>query len=93
MAEELNRTFAEAAEQVQRLSRAPSEENMLRLYGLFKQANNGDCEGARPGIMEPVKRAKYDAWKACKGMSQDDAKREYIALVEELSEQDKMDPL
>lgn len=88
MSDTLNRDFQEAAERVQRLSQAPSQENMLRLYGLFKQANNGDCEGVRPGMLEPVKRAKHDAWHACKGMPQDSAKREYVALVEELSEID-----
>ncbi len=29
-------------------------------------------------------RAKYDAWAGRKGMSQDDAKQAYVALVEKL---------
>jgi diazepam-binding inhibitor (GABA receptor modulating acyl-CoA-binding protein) len=31
-----------------------------------------------------VNRAKYDAWAALKGTSQDDAMQQYIDLIEEL---------
>jgi acyl-CoA-binding protein len=31
-----------------------------------------------------IGRAKWDAWNGCKGTSSDDAKRQYIALIESL---------
>lgn len=61
-----------------------SNETLLELYGLFKQATAGDCQGARPGFLDPKGRAKYDAWAARKGLATDAAKEAYAALVERL---------
>jgi len=76
--------FAEAQERVQKLSRRPSNEQLLRLYGLYKQATEGDARGSRPGMLDLKGRAKFDAWVACKGTSQADAKGQYVSLVAEL---------
>jgi diazepam-binding inhibitor (GABA receptor modulator, acyl-CoA-binding protein) len=75
--------FMAAKARVQKLSKVGNEE-MLRLYALFKQASEGDVTGARPGMMDFKGRAKYDAWSTCKGTSPEDAKRAYIAAVEQL---------
>ncbi len=77
--------FAEAQERVKKLSRRPSNEQLLQLYGLYKQATAGDATGSRPGMLDPVGRAKWDAWTARKGTSRDEAKRLYVALVDELA--------
>ncbi|MGC8846219.1 MAG: acyl-CoA-binding protein, partial [Candidatus Hydrogenedens sp.] len=61
----------------------------LRLYALYKQASEGDCKGSRPGMMDFIGRAKYDAWKALEGTSQEQAMQMYIDLVEELKAKDK----
>ena len=58
-----------------------SNEDKLEFYGLFKQATIGDCNTDRPGMFDQKGRAKWDAWKAKEGMSQDDAKEGYIAKV------------
>lgn len=42
----------------------------LKIYALFKQATKGDVVGSRPGMIDFVGRAKYDAWAALKGTSQ-----------------------
>ena len=57
---------------------------MLRLYGLYKQATEGDVTGKRPGRLNLVARAKHDAWAARAGTSRDDAMRGYADLVDEL---------
>ncbi len=75
--------FKAAKERVQKLSKVGNED-MLRLYAFFKQASEGDVKGARPGMMDFKGRAKYDAWSTVKGTSSDDAKRAYIAAVEQL---------
>ena len=62
----------------------PSNDLKLQMYSLFKQATEGDVQGKRPGMMNFVGRAKYDAWAKCKGMSSDAAMREYISKVEGL---------
>jgi acyl-CoA-binding protein len=76
--------FDEAQQRVKRLARRPSNEKLLELYGLYKQATEGDLAGKRPGMLDPVGRAKHDAWAARKGTSRDDARRRYVSLVDEL---------
>ncbi len=56
----------------------------LRLYAYYKQATDGDNTGSRPGMTNPVGRAKYDAWAKLKGMSNQDAEAAYIAEVGKL---------
>jgi len=56
----------------------PSNEMKLEFYALYKQGTEGDVSGKRPGMMDFVSRAKYDAWEKCKGMSKDDAMQKYI---------------
>ena len=62
---------------------ALSNEDKLEFYGLFKQATVGDVNTERPGMLDMKGKAKWDAWKAKEGMSQDDAKAAYIAKVQE----------
>ena len=76
--------FAEAQERVKKLSRRPSNDQLLQLYSLYKQATEGDARGSRPGMLDLVGRAKWDAWAARKGTSPDEAKRLYVTLVDEL---------
>lgn len=61
-----------------------SNDSKLKLYAYFKQAEQGSCSGERPGMFDLVGRAKYDAWKALGNMSTDDAKAQYIAIVEDI---------
>lgn len=62
----------------------PSNETRLRIYALFRQAQDGDVHGKRPGMMDIVGRYKYDAWAALKGMARDEAMRQYITEIEGL---------
>eukprot|EP01031_Cornospumella_fuschlensis_P040623 gene40623-49528_t len=61
-----------------------SNEDKLRLYALYKQGEQGSCQGSRPGMFDPVGRAKYDAWKSLGSMSREDAKRQYVEEVTRL---------
>lgn len=89
MPEELDARFEQASEDVTKLSEAPDNMAKLRLYALYKQSTKGDCSGDRPGMLDMVGRAKYDAWKALAGNTQDEAKQQYIDFVEELKAADK----
>ncbi len=62
----------------------PSNEMKLEFYALYKQATEGDVSGKRPGMMDFIGRAKYDAWEKLKGMSSDDAMQQYIDKLESL---------
>jgi len=60
----------------------PSNEMKLEFYALYKQATEGDVSGKRPGMMDFVGRAKYDAWDKLKGMSKEDAMQQYVDKLE-----------
>jgi len=80
----LGEKFREAAARVEKLSKRPSNDQLLDLYGLYKQATEGDATGSRPGLFDLKGRAKFDAWAGRKGTSKDDAMKRYVALVDKL---------
>lgn len=84
----IDEQFEEAANSVQDLSERPDNDTLLQLYGLYKQATEGDCSGSRPGMFNMKERAKYDAWMAIEGMGKEQAKQEYIAMVNQLLEEE-----
>lgn len=76
--------FTQAQEDVKQLSDDPGNEAKLTLYALYKQATSGDVSGKKPGMLDMVGRAKYDAWRKVKGTSTDEAKQQYVAFVRSL---------
>lgn len=80
----LQTAFEQAARDVQALPARPDNATLLHLYGLYKQATEGDVHGPKPGFFDFVGTAKHDAWRALAGRSKEDAMREYVALVEQL---------
>jgi diazepam-binding inhibitor (GABA receptor modulator, acyl-CoA-binding protein) len=81
---EIKARFEQAAQEAQRLSKKPDNETLLKLYALYKQATAGVVGGKRPGMLDMVGRAKFDAWQSMKGTSREDAMQAYIDLVEKL---------
>lgn len=75
----------EAIALTQKFTSRPGNEDLLKLYGLFKQATEGDNVGERPGGFDFKAAAKYNSWLGYKGKSKEDATQAYIDLVEELS--------
>ena len=78
---DLDAACQQAQVDVKTLTSKPSNDDLLRLYSLFKQGTKGDVDGKRPGRLDMVNRAKYDAWAKLEGTSQDSAKQSYIDLV------------
>ena len=76
--------FEKAQADVKTLKEKPDNTTLLELYALYKQGTEGDATGRRPGIMDPVGRAKFDAWATKKSASNDDAMKAYIACVKKL---------
>lgn len=81
---DLSASFQDAQVRVKTLTQAPSTDELLELYALYKQASTGDATGSRPGMMDFKGRAKFDAWTTKKGTSKDGAMTAYIALVDRL---------
>ncbi|KAF7544803.1 hypothetical protein G7Z17_g9670 [Cylindrodendrum hubeiense] len=96
MADSVDRVFVHALNTVKKIPKTgasrPPPSDRLRLYGLYKQAMEGDVDGVmeRPTSasgMTPddLKREKdkWDAWNMQKGLSRTESKRRYIeALID-----------
>ncbi len=83
---DLGSKFEQAVADSKNLPERPDNSTLLKMYALFKQGSSGDAEGKRPGFTDMVGRAKWDAWNEIKGTSQDEAKNQYIALIETLKD-------
>ncbi len=81
---DLKAKFDAAVAASKKLTKKPSNEMLLKLYAYFKQATEGDVSGERPGFMDFVGGAKYDAWAKIKGTSAEEAMTQYAKLIERL---------
>ncbi|OGX85886.1 acyl-CoA-binding protein [Hymenobacter glacialis] len=77
--------FDAASQRAQQLPTKPSNMVLLQLYGLYKQATEGDVTGDRPGGFDFKAIAKYDAWTGLRGTSKDAARQQYVDLVTQLA--------
>uniref|UniRef100_A0A8D0FI95 Enoyl-CoA delta isomerase 2 n=1 Tax=Strix occidentalis caurina TaxID=311401 RepID=A0A8D0FI95_STROC len=84
--------FEKAQEQVKLLKKDPGNETKLKLYALFKQATEGPCNSPKPGMLDFVKKAKWDAWNSLGNLSQDNARQKYTELVSSLVSAESADP-
>ncbi|EEB19329.1 acyl-CoA-binding protein, putative, partial [Pediculus humanus corporis] len=76
--------FEAAAEKVKTLTKKPTDSELLDLYALFKQGSIGDNETSKPSFLDMKGKYKWEAWTKVKGKTQDEAKDEYIKLVDDL---------
>ncbi|UOQ76154.1 acyl-CoA-binding protein [Hymenobacter sp. 5516J-16] len=92
----LQREFEAAVSRVDNMPGDQAAAHMTDLYGLYKQATEGDHDtldphnvgddtpddpSGKPGMSQ----AQWDAWSKFKGVSQDDARRQYIQKVQEVA--------
>ena len=82
---DLKKKFEAAVANSKNLSERPDNATLLKIYALYKQASVGDNAEKKPGFVDMVGRAKWDAWNGLKGTSNDDAMQQYIDLIESLS--------
>lgn len=76
--------FDNAAARSKQFTKRPSNEELLQLYALYKQATEGDVSAERPGGFDFKAIAKFDAWEELKGKSKEQAMQEYVNLVDRL---------
>jgi acyl-CoA-binding protein len=77
--------FEKAVEESKNLKDRPSNDTLLNLYSLYKQATEGDNDNDPPANpFDFVSKAKYEAWMSQKGKTQEEAMADYIALIEKL---------
>ena len=92
---DLNAQFQAAADKVNNLPGDQAAKHMTELYGLYKQATEGDVN-MQPGEVDPnaadqasgpagLSQAQWDSWNQFKGVSEDEAKRRYVAKTNEIT--------
>ncbi len=82
---DLRQEFEQATVESKQLSEKPSNESLLQLYSLYKQATAGDVNTDPPANpFDFVAKAKYEAWSNLKGKPMETAMKEYIDLVKKL---------
>lgn len=77
--------FEDAIQRARNLPNQPPDV-LLELYGLYKQALEGDVTKKRPGALNIQGQYKYDAWASQKGKSTEDAMQAYVELIKKLEE-------
>lgn len=80
----LQEQFADAQVRVKTLTYRPSNEDLLMLYALYKQATDGDNNTKKPGMFDIKEQYKWKTWTDLKGTSADSARQKYIELVNKL---------
>ncbi|KAH8416744.1 hypothetical protein KR222_001239 [Zaprionus bogoriensis] len=58
--------------------------DLLEFYGLYKQATEGVCRGARPSMLQMKARSKWNAWHALGELTKPDARRAYVQKLQQL---------
>ncbi len=76
--------FEQAVTKSKNLTQRPANDELLKLYALYKQATEGDNNEVRPGGFDFKAIAKHDAWAELKGKSKEAAESEYISFVDTL---------
>jgi diazepam-binding inhibitor (GABA receptor modulator, acyl-CoA-binding protein) len=85
MATDLKEIFERAIADSKSLSERPSNDTLLQLYSLYKQATEGDAPTDDPSNpFDFVAKAKYQTWELLKGKTKEAAMQEYADLVNKL---------
>lgn len=82
----IDERFTLSVELVKGLKSKPTDEELLKLYGLYKQATLGDCNTTEPSFFYFKEKAKWGAWNLEKGKKKNKAKEEYSDFVMDLSD-------
>jgi acyl-CoA-binding protein len=91
----LQQEFEAAVQQVNNLPADTAPKYMTDLYGLYKQATEGDVNMKGDTVDADsadqangpagLSQAQWDSWDKYKGTAEDDAKRQYVAKVAEIT--------
>ncbi|XP_019897127.1 enoyl-CoA delta isomerase 2, mitochondrial isoform X2 [Esox lucius] len=76
--------FNHAKGQMGKLKNDPGNEVKLKIYALFKQATQGPCNTPKPGMLDFVGKVKWEAWKSLGSVSQEEARQQYVDLIDSL---------
>jgi len=77
--------FDKACENIKKYSNLDND-TMLNLYGLYKQATEGDCNIDKPSFFDLKGNAKWNAWKENTGLDKKNSMQRYVRKVNKLIE-------
>ena len=80
----LHEQFEQAVTESKLLPEKPSNDILLKIYSLYKQATQGDVSGEKPSGFDFVNLAKYNAWESLKGKTSEESMQEYVDLINSL---------
>ncbi|HEX8327782.1 MAG TPA: acyl-CoA-binding protein [Hymenobacter sp.] len=91
----IDEQFQAAAQQVNNLPGDQAAAHMTELYGLFKQATEGDVN-MKPDEVDPnaadqangpagLSQAQWESWNQFKGLPEEEAKQRYVAKAAEIT--------
>lgn len=81
---DIDTLFENASKEVLNLSKKPNNEELLKLYGLYKQGLLGNNKTDKPSFFDMKANAKWNAWNNEAGKGKIKSKREYILYVIDL---------
>lgn len=84
--------FENAMNQVKLLKKDPGNEMKLKLYALYKQVTDGPCNTPKPGMLDFVNKAKWEAWNELGSLPKETARQNYVDLVARLSSSESPRP-
>tara|TARA_R110001632_G_scaffold10505_6_gene38824 strand:- start:8440 stop:8706 length:267 start_codon:yes stop_codon:yes gene_type:complete len=88
MSANLDIKFTKAFTQLSELEEVLAPDIMLKLYAYYKQSVSGDTF-SYDGQIDVRDAFKFNAWTQLNGMSQDDAKKQYIKLAKSILKTNK----
>lgn len=82
---DLQQQFDKAVADSKQLANRPSDDVMLHVYALYKQATIGDINLEPPSNpFDFLAKVKYSAWEGLKGKNKEESMQDYIDLIEKL---------
>lgn len=85
----VSQEFEKAKARSTTLKEDPGSDVKLKMYALFKQATVGPCNAPKPSMVDFVGRAKWSAWNELGKLTQADAEKQYIQLIDQLVKEDQ----
>lgn len=82
--ETLEKRFETAIIEIKKLSKKPKQEDMLKLYGLYKRVKVGICNTEKPWAVQIEACMKWNAWKNVSHLTVNQAMITYIMIVNNL---------
>ena len=79
--QKIQKLFDFYSEKVKTLKNKPKDEDLLKLYGLYKQSKFGDNNTSKPWAFQFESSAKWNSWEVNKGISKEKAIIQYVNFV------------